>query len=48
MLNLKKIFSEAERRNETENFAYFEKVVFFEKNDSFQVFRIFRPENSIC
>jgi hypothetical protein len=48
MLNLKKLFSEAAKKSEVENFAYFEKDVFFSENDTFRVFRIFRPEKNIC
>jgi hypothetical protein len=48
MLNLKKIFSKSSKKKKVENFADFEKVMFFEKNDSLQIFRIFRPENNIC
>jgi hypothetical protein len=47
MLNLEQLFSEAEKTNKVQNFAHFEKDVFFSKNDTFQVFRIFRPEGSI-
>jgi hypothetical protein len=31
MLNLEKLFSEAEKKDEVENFAHFEKNEFFEK-----------------
>jgi hypothetical protein len=48
MLNLQKLFSEAGKKSEVENFAYFEKDVFSSKNETFQIFRIFRPEESIC
>ncbi len=48
MLNLEKLFSEAETKNEVETFAHFEKVVFFSENGTFAVFRIFRSEESIC
>jgi len=48
MLNLKKLFLEAGKMSKIENSAYFEKDVFFSKNDTFRVFRIFRPEGSIC
>jgi hypothetical protein len=41
MLNMKKIFLDAEKKNEVENFAHFQKDVFFRKNDSFQILRIF-------
>jgi hypothetical protein len=47
MLNLKKLVSEACKKKKVENFAHFEKIVFFEKNESFGVFRIFRPEKDI-
>jgi hypothetical protein len=48
MLNLEKLFSEAENKKKVENFAHFEKVVFYSKNYTFRVFRIFRPEGSFC
>jgi len=48
MLNLKKLFSEAKNKKKVENFAHFEKVVFFEKNGTLRVFRILRPEGRIC
>jgi hypothetical protein len=48
MLNLKKLFSEAGKKCEVENFSHFEKDTFFQKNDTFAVFRIFRPEGRIC
>jgi hypothetical protein len=48
MLNLGKLFLEAEKINKVENVAYFKKVVLFSKNDTFGVFRIFLPEGSIC
>jgi hypothetical protein len=48
MLNLKKLFSEAERKNEAENLGHFEKDVVFEENDILRVFRIFRSEGNIC
>jgi hypothetical protein len=34
MLNLEKLFSEPETKNEIENFAYFDKDVFFRKATS--------------
>jgi hypothetical protein len=34
MLNLEKLFSEAKKKNEVEDFAHFEKVLFFSKNDT--------------
>ena len=48
MLNLKKLFSEAEKKNKVENFAHFEKDVFFSQNDILQIFRIFRPEKAFA
>jgi len=48
MLNLKKLFSEAAKKNEIKKFAQFEKDVFFDKNDILRVFRIFQLEGSIC
>jgi hypothetical protein len=48
MLNLKKLFSKAEKKSEIEKFAHFEKDVFFSKNDIFAVFCIFRSEGGIC
>jgi hypothetical protein len=48
MLNLKKIFAEAKNKEKVKDFTHFEKVVVFEKNDTFRVFRIFRPEGKIC
>jgi hypothetical protein len=47
MLNLKKLVSESCKKVKVENFTHFEKVVFFEENDTLRVFRIFRPEGSI-
>ncbi len=47
MLNLEKLFLEAEKKNKVENFAHFEPDVFFLKRGIFVVFRIFRPEESI-
>jgi hypothetical protein len=47
MPNLEKLFIEAEKTNTVEIFAHFEKYVFFSKNDTFRVLRIFRPEESI-
>jgi hypothetical protein len=47
MLNLKKLFSEAENKNKVENCTHFGKDVFFDENDILRVFRIFRPEGSI-
>jgi hypothetical protein len=41
MLNLVKLFSEAEKTNKVQNFGHFEKDMFFSKNDTFAVFRIF-------
>ena len=41
MLNLKKIFSEAEKKSEVENFAHFEKDVFFRKTTPSQYFVFF-------
>jgi hypothetical protein len=37
MLNSKKIFTETVKKNKAENFAHFEKDVFFEENDNFQI-----------
>ncbi len=48
MLNLKKLFSEAENKKKMEDLAHFEKVVIFEKIGILRVFRIFRPEGRIC
>jgi len=48
MLNLKKIFSKTSKKKKVENVVDFEEVIFFEKSDSLQIFRIFRPENNIC
>jgi hypothetical protein len=48
MLNLKKLFSEAEYKCKVEDTAHFQKDTFFRKNDTFEVFRIFRPEGDIC
>jgi hypothetical protein len=36
---------ESEKNNEVENFAHFEKDVFFSENETP---RVFRPEESIC
>jgi hypothetical protein len=47
MLNLKKLFLEAERKSKIENFIYFEKHLVFRKNDDPLVFRIFRAERKI-
>jgi hypothetical protein len=47
MLNPKILFSEAEKKNEAATFAYFGRDVFFEENDTLQVFRIFLLEGSI-
>ncbi len=43
MLNLEKLFSEAEKKDEVENFAHFEKNEFFEKRQpsSFSCFSYF-------
>jgi hypothetical protein len=41
MLNVKKIFSEADETKESKDFEHFEKDMFFEKNDILQVFRFF-------
>jgi hypothetical protein len=41
MLNPKKLVFEAGKTNEVENFAHFEKDVFFSKNNTFRVFHIF-------
>jgi hypothetical protein len=41
MLNLKKTFPEAEKKKKVENFEHFRKGVFFLKNDTSVVFRIF-------
>jgi hypothetical protein len=41
MLNLKKIFLEAEKKNEKENFVHSVIDAFFRKNESLLVFRIF-------
>jgi hypothetical protein len=46
ILNLKKISSEAGKKEEAENFAHSENDVFFGKNDTVQAFRIFRPEKA--
>ena len=48
MLILEILIPEAGKKNEIENFASFEKDVSFSKNDTFGVFRIFRPEKGIC
>jgi hypothetical protein len=48
MLNLEKLFSEAEKTDKVQNFSHFEKDVFFEKNYTLRIFRIFRPKGSIC
>jgi hypothetical protein len=47
MLNLEKLFLEAGKKNKAENVAHLKKDVFFSKNDTFTVFRIFRPKGSI-
>ncbi len=47
MLNLEKLFLEAEKKNKVENFAHFEQDVFFSELGNFVVFRIFRPEGTI-
>ena len=41
MLNLKKVLSEVEEKDEVEIVHIFEKVVFFEEKDLLRVFRIF-------
>ncbi len=48
LLNLKKLLSEAEKKNRAENFGYFEKDLFFSKDEVSSVFRVFRPEANIC
>jgi hypothetical protein len=47
MLNLKKLFGEAKNKKKVEIFAFFEKVLVFEKNDILRVFCIFRPEGRV-
>ncbi len=47
MLNLKRSPLQAEQKDQVENVTHFEDV-FFEKNDTSAVFRIFRSERSIC
>jgi hypothetical protein len=41
MLNLNKLFLEAEKKKETENFAHFGEDVFFKENDIFEYFGFF-------
>jgi len=41
MLNLKKVFSEAEKKNEVENSTHFGKDVFLKKTTSFEYFVFF-------
>jgi hypothetical protein len=48
MLNLKKLFSEAGKKNKVENFANFEEDLCFSINQVSSVFRIFRPEGSFA
>jgi hypothetical protein len=44
MLNLKKVFLEAEKDSKAKAFVYFEKDMLFYKIDNPSLFRIFRPE----
>jgi hypothetical protein len=48
MLNLKKLFAKAGKRYKVAKITHFQKDTIFLKNDTFAVFRIFRPEGDIC
>ncbi len=48
MLNLEKLLSEAEKKNEVENFAHFEKDLFFRKMTPFEYFVFFDQKKAFA